>query len=176
MAPPEVVCERVLTDEADTAALAADLALHLRPGDFVALHGDLGAGKTTFVRALAAALGGDPREVSSPTYAIVHVHRLPLGPLVHADLYRLAGAVEVADLELADQAEGGLLVVEWPERAVGALGEPDLTVELDLPAETAPPAGPLRPESLSRRARVRMRDATRARPVRDTCARRPPKS
>lgn len=146
----------VLADEQATSAFAAVLAPHLRPGDFVALLGDLGAGKTTFVRALADACGADAREVSSPTYALVHIYRSARGPLVHADLYRLRDATEVADLELRDLTAGGLLLVEWPQRAAGCLGEPDVTIELAGTGE------------LSRVARVRMRDEARAQQVRDT--------
>lgn len=157
-------CEVALADEQATAGFAAALAMRLQPGDFVALRGDLGAGKTTFVRALAAACGADIRDVSSPTYALVHIYRSTRGPLVHADLYRLQDAAEVADLELRELAETGLLLVEWPEHAAGRLGEPDVTIELAATGE------------LSRRARVRMRDEARARQVRDIFDRPRPKS
>lgn len=149
-------CAVALADEQATAGFAAALAPHLRSGDFVALRGDLGAGKTTFVRALADACGADIREVSSPTYALVHIYRSTRGPLVHADLYRLQDAAEVADLELRELAQAGLLLVEWPEHAAGRLGEPDVTIELTATGD------------LSRRARVQMRDEARARLVQDT--------
>src|ERR1700722_13993755 len=89
----------VLASEAATQRLAADLANILEPGDFVALAGDLGAGKTTFVRALIADLAGDAGiEVPSPTFTLVQSYDLPKFALVHADLYRLSGPDDLAEL------------------------------------------------------------------------------
>lgn len=153
-----------LEDEAATAALAAALAETLVPGEYLALAGDLGAGKTAFARGLAAALGADPRDVMSPTYAIVQRIETPALPVIHADLYRLADPAEVEDLDLQEWARDGVLVVEWPERAAGRLGEPDVVVELRTTGETR------------RLGRVRIRDEARARRVRDTFARSRPKS
>jgi tRNA threonylcarbamoyl adenosine modification protein YjeE len=97
-------------------ASAAALAATLRPGDVVALSGDLGAGKTTFVRALVAALHGSDAAVSSPTF--VFRQRYPGEPPVeHLDVYRIADPVEAADLGLDDAfSPGAITVVEWPER------------------------------------------------------------
>lgn len=153
-----------LEDEAVTATLAAALAKTLEPGEYLALAGDLGAGKTAFARGLVAALGADPRDVMSPTYAIVQRIDTPVMPVIHADLHRLADPAEVDDLDLGDWADDGVLVVEWPERAAGRLGEPDVVVELRTIGET------------KRLGRVRMRDEARARQVRDTFARSRPKS
>jgi len=106
--------------EDDTRALAARLAATLAPGAVLLLSGDLGAGKTAFVRGLAEGLGIDPREVTSPTFTLVHEYRGGRLPLVHVDLYRL----DTADLDElgmdTDVAAAGVVAVEWPER----LGRP----------------------------------------------------
>ena len=101
--------------EEETLALGERLAKTLTPGTFVLLHGDLGAGKTAFVRGLAAGLGIDPDEVSSPTFVLVQQYRGPV-PLTHVDLYRLDSAAAVDDLGLEELAAGGVLAVEWAER------------------------------------------------------------
>jgi tRNA threonylcarbamoyladenosine biosynthesis protein TsaE len=106
--------------EADTRAIAARLASTLAPGAIVLLSGDLGAGKTAFVRGLAEGLGLDGGAVTSPTFTLVHEYRGGRLPLLHVDLYRL----ETADLEElgldADLANRGIVAVEWPDR----LGRP----------------------------------------------------
>lgn len=101
--------------DADTEALGADLASRLGPGARVLLYGELGAGKTAFVRGLAVGLGIDPDEVSSPTFTLVQEYRGGRLPLIHVDLYRLA-AGEVDDLGLDALAAGGVLAIEWAER------------------------------------------------------------
>jgi tRNA threonylcarbamoyladenosine biosynthesis protein TsaE len=97
-----------------TEAAAARLARHVRRGDLLLLEGEMGAGKTTFVRGLARGLdvAGD---VMSPTFQLVRVYRGPL-QLAHVDLYRLSDAAEVADLGLDELLEEGAVVVEWGER------------------------------------------------------------
>lgn len=106
-----------LTGSADeTRALARTIAATLMPGAVLLLHGDLGAGKTVFVKGLADGLGLDPDEVTSPTFTLVHEYRGGRLPLVHLDLYRLDRTEldEVGlDPELAAQ---GVVVVEWAER------------------------------------------------------------
>ena len=105
----------VTNSEHETFAVAEKLARTLEPGAFVLLHGDLGAGKTVFVRGLAAGLGVDPDSVSSPTFVLVQQYRGQI-PLVHADLYRLDGAAAVDDLGLEDLCSGAVVAVEWAER------------------------------------------------------------
>ena len=101
----------------ETWALARAFAAELKPGDVVCLEGDLGAGKTTFVQGLAAALGVKGR-VTSPTFCIVQEHRGADCFLVHMDLYRLTGEDDVLAIGWEDYlAEGAILAVEWPERA-----------------------------------------------------------
>jgi tRNA threonylcarbamoyladenosine biosynthesis protein TsaE len=99
-----------------TRATAATLAATLVAGDIVLLRGDLGAGKTVFVKGLAEGLGLDPDAVTSPTFTLVHEYTGGRLPLVHLDLYRLDG-VELDDVGFDPAlAEAGVLVVEWAER------------------------------------------------------------
>ncbi|QOI99929.1 MAG: tRNA (adenosine(37)-N6)-threonylcarbamoyltransferase complex ATPase subunit type 1 TsaE [Phycisphaeraceae bacterium] len=139
------VVVRELSTPALTEALARGVADALEPGDVVALSGDLGAGKTFFARAVAAALGVDPGVISSPTYVIVNQY--PVTPrraggdagagartesggrtgveVVHADFYRLGGEDDLPALGW-DRLVGprSIVLVEWPERAPAALGDP----------------------------------------------------
>jgi len=102
--------------EEETAALACDLAAQLQPGDVVLLSGNLGAGKTAFVRGLASGLGIAPAEVSSPTFTLVHEYRGGRLTLYHADLYRLERtATDELGLEEIGVADG-VLAIEWPDR------------------------------------------------------------
>lgn len=102
--------------EEETQQVARDLAAGLKAGDVLLLSGNLGAGKTTFVRGLAEGLGIDPREVSSPTFTIVHEYRGGRLTLYHADLYRLERtATEDVGLEEMGAADG-VLAIEWPDR------------------------------------------------------------
>jgi tRNA threonylcarbamoyladenosine biosynthesis protein TsaE len=111
---------RTTQSAAETRALAGELAAGLRAGDVLALHGELGAGKTCFIQGLAAALG--VREaVSSPTYTLVHEYAGRV-PLYHLDLYRLRGADEALAMGLDEWLEGdGVTVIEWAERAAEVL-------------------------------------------------------
>lgn len=102
--------------ERDTVSVGQRLAERLRAGSVVLLSGELGTGKTAFVRGLALGLGIDPNEVSSPTFALIQEYRGGRVPLYHADLYRLTTR-EAEDLGLEELAEaGGILAIEWPER------------------------------------------------------------
>ena len=112
MPSPEIY---ITTSEQETSALGEKLARTLQPGTFVLLHGDLGSGKTAFVRGLASGLGIDPAEVSSPTFVLVQHYRGVL-PLTHVDLYRLDSAAAVEDLGIEELVEKGILAVEWAER------------------------------------------------------------
>jgi tRNA threonylcarbamoyladenosine biosynthesis protein TsaE len=115
--------------EADTARAAQELAAQLEPDDVLLLTGDLGAGKTAFVRGLAQGLGIDPDEVSSPTFTLIHEYRGGRLSLYHIDLYRLSSR-EVDDLGLDDLIEaGGIVAIEWAERWPGA---PAGSVRVDL--------------------------------------------
>jgi tRNA threonylcarbamoyladenosine biosynthesis protein TsaE len=111
---------RTTRSEDETMAAASDLAATLQPGAVLLLSGNLGAGKTAFVRGLAAGLGIDPGEVSSPTFTLVHEYRGGRLPLYHADLYRLDRAA-AEDLGLDQAGIDGVLAIEWPERLSHAL-------------------------------------------------------
>ena len=128
-----------LANEEATWRFMADIATALEPGDLVTLSGDLGAGKTTFARALIRHLAGDETiEVPSPTFTLIQNYDLPRFPLVHADLYRLSGAAELAELGFDDLSEGTVVLMEWPDRAAGFL-PPD---RLDITFTLAPQLGP----------------------------------
>jgi tRNA threonylcarbamoyladenosine biosynthesis protein TsaE len=102
--------------EAETSAAGRDFAASLGPGSVLLLSGDLGAGKTAFVRGLAEGLGMDPRDVTSPTFTLVQEYRGGRLPLYHVDLYRLK-AIEVDDLGLDEMMlAGGVTAIEWPDR------------------------------------------------------------
>ena len=107
--------EIVTHNEQETSAAGERFAAQIKPGDFVLLFGDLGAGKTAFVRGLAKALGASPDDVSSPTFTIVQEYHGPV-TVHHVDLYRLKPS-EVEDLGLDELAEGSAVVaIEWAER------------------------------------------------------------
>ena len=112
---------RVTRSEAETAAVASELASTLRAGDIVLLSGNLGAGKTAFVRGLAEGLGINPEDVSSPTFTIVHEYRGGRLALYHADLYRLERTA-TEDIGLEEMGvKDGVLAIEWPDRLTHAL-------------------------------------------------------
>lgn len=103
---------------AETEAAARQLARHLRSGDLLALVGELGAGKTTFVRGLAGGLGSEAA-VMSPTFQLVRVYQGHL-QLAHVDLYRLETPSDLAELGLDELLDEGVVVVEWGDRLPGA--------------------------------------------------------
>jgi tRNA threonylcarbamoyladenosine biosynthesis protein TsaE len=107
--------------EDETQRVAVELASTLGPGDVLLLSGNLGAGKTAFVRGLAEGLGIDPDEVSSPTFTLIHEYRGGRLALYHADLYRLErAAAEEIGLEEMGVADG-VLAIEWPDRLTHAI-------------------------------------------------------
>jgi tRNA threonylcarbamoyladenosine biosynthesis protein TsaE len=107
------VTERYLPDDASTEALGEALARLTPPGGTWLLHGELGAGKTTWTRGFLRGLGGDPDEAASPTYAVLHRYPTPVGRLFHLDLYR-PGPAGAWTLGLEEQVGSeDRLVVEW---------------------------------------------------------------
>jgi tRNA threonylcarbamoyladenosine biosynthesis protein TsaE len=114
---------------AETSALGRRLGELLQPGDFVALTGELGAGKTQFAGGVALGLAVDPAlPVTSPTYTLMNVYPGRC-PLYHFDLYRLAGDDDVADLGFAEYFHGdGVCLVEWAERLSVEMPAERLTV------------------------------------------------
>lgn len=117
------------TSPEETEALAASLAGRLRLGDVVTVAGELGTGKTTFVRGACSALGVRER-VTSPTYTIGHRYHAAAGEVSHLDLYRFAGvsAAEWGDLE--PYFDDAIAFVEWPEAGAGVLPAPRYTVRM----------------------------------------------
>jgi tRNA threonylcarbamoyladenosine biosynthesis protein TsaE len=111
-----------LPDETATAGLAARLAGLARPGDVIALKGELGAGKTTFARAFIAAKGGGS-DVPSPTFTLVQLYELPEVAIWHFDCYRLRNPEEAWELGIEDAFRDGVSLIEWPER-LGSLVPP----------------------------------------------------
>jgi tRNA threonylcarbamoyladenosine biosynthesis protein TsaE len=121
--------------ERETAHAARELAQDLQANDVVLLSGDLGAGKTAFVRGLAEGLGIDPDDVASPTFTLIHEYRGGRLTLYHIDLYRLSPR-EVEDLGLDDVLEaGGVVAIEWPDRWKAAPADA-VRVELRVSGET----------------------------------------
>lgn len=123
---------RVLPEESATAGLGSELAASCPPGPglLLSLRGELGAGKSTLARALLRRLGVSG-PVRSPTYTLTETYDTPVGSVLHMDCYRLAAPDELDGLgyrEWRDQHR--LLIVEWPERAGGALGPVDLDLQL----------------------------------------------
>lgn len=128
-----------LANEQATERFVADIAAGLEAGDLVTLSGDLGAGKTTFARAMIRHLAGDPAiAVPSPTFTLMQIYELPRFPVVHADLYRLDAPGELQELGFDDLPEGAMVMLEWPDRAAGFL-PPD---RLDIAFSLAPQLGP----------------------------------
>ena len=140
-APAETVSpggglDLVLADESATVALAVSLAAVLGPGDMITLSGDLGAGKTTFARALIRHLAGDESlEVPSPTFTLMQIYDLPGGPVAHADLYRVQAADELVEMGFDDLGRDAIVLVEWPDRAAGHLPADRLDIEFSLTAD-----------------------------------------
>jgi len=135
--------------ESALASFAAALVAALPPRAFVALHGDLGAGKTTLVKAVAAAAGIDPTDVVSPTFGLIHEYHgpgdrgsAPTGGarrrIVHADMYRLPDASALHETGWDDATAGDCWVfVEWPERIAAALPADRIDVEIAIDSPTS---------------------------------------
>ena len=146
------IIERLTRSAGETMALAGRVAALLRPGDVVTLEGELGAGKTCFVRGLAAGLGLDPSAVSSPTFVIMHVYsgrsrdagagmslnarakaRGRDAALVHLDAYRLHSADDLASVgwdEWLERSEA-IVALEWPQRVAAALPDSRVAVRIE---------------------------------------------
>ncbi len=128
----------ILASPAATQAAGAALAALIRPGDVIALSGDLGAGKTTLARGLLAALGLAD-EAPSPSFSIVIAYAPPelRIPLWHVDLYRLKGAGEAEELGLDDARADTALLIEWPDRLGDRLWPDALRLNLAVKADGA---------------------------------------
>jgi tRNA threonylcarbamoyladenosine biosynthesis protein TsaE len=130
-----IVKTLVWPDEAATAAFATQLAAALTRANLnacIALHGDLGAGKTTFVRHLLRALGVEGR-IKSPTYAVVEPYTVNAGEVWHFDFYRFSDPREWEDAGFRDIfVSTGLKLCEWPQNAAGVMPTPDLELDIQV--------------------------------------------
>jgi tRNA threonylcarbamoyladenosine biosynthesis protein TsaE len=120
-----------LPDEPATAALAGRVSALAEPGDVIALKGDLGAGKTTFARAFIRARGGG-EEVPSPTFTLLQTYELDPTVVWHFDLHRLRSPEEAWELGIEEAFNGGISLIEWPERLGPLLPERRLVVSLSF--------------------------------------------
>ena len=136
MAPPARTI--IVADEAGTAALGAAVAAAIEPPIVVALRGTLGAGKTRFTRALAAALGVDEAHVSSPTFVLLHEYA-GVVPVYHFDAYRIQSEEEFWQLgadEYFSPSGHAVVIVEWADRVPGCLPGAYLDIEIAVAGET----------------------------------------
>ena len=120
------------TSVEQTEAIAADFAAAFVGGECIALHGDLGAGKTQFVRGLVRGLGGNPRTVSSPTFVLLNIYDTGRLTVHHLDAYRVHGADDFDAIGFSELLEqGGVVVVEWASRVERTLPERRIEVTIE---------------------------------------------
>ncbi len=122
-------------DESGLADLAVEIAKLIKPPLLIFLSGHLGAGKTSFARALIQALGYKGR-VKSPTYSLLETYPVDAAEIVHLDLYRINDPGELEYLGLDDMPAETICLVEWPEKGLSALPDPDLIINLNGSGET----------------------------------------
>lgn len=114
----------------ETEGIGRDLGELLVAGDCIALAGELGTGKTTFVRGIARGMGLDPGEVASPSFTMLNVYEGPF-PLFHIDLYRLSTSEELFSIDFEEYIKGdGVVVIEWADRIPEAIPEDALWVTI----------------------------------------------
>jgi len=131
-----VAIDLVSQSSLHTERLGERIAKGARPGDVIALSGDLGSGKTVLARGIAGGLGIDEEQVTSPTFIILHEHQGGRLPLFHIDLYRL-GTRDLASTGWEECLDaGGVTVIEWPDRAGDQLPADRLDIRLEHIAET----------------------------------------
>jgi tRNA threonylcarbamoyl adenosine modification protein YjeE len=145
---PEIAGNLVLRGLDETSRFGRQIAAQIGLGDAIGLEGDLGAGKTTLVRAILRALGVSG-EVPSPSFTLVQQYDTPRLKIAHYDLYRVADPAEVQELGLEDAIRDGAVLIEWPERApawmppdalrihIGIVGENERAVQFSGPARWA---------------------------------------
>jgi tRNA threonylcarbamoyl adenosine modification protein YjeE len=125
-----------LVDEEATRTLARDVASWLKAGDLLTLSGELGAGKTTFARALIRLLCADPDlDVPSPTFTLMQIYETATYPIIHADLFRISNPRDIAELGWEEASEGALVLVEWPDRAGEFLAADRLDIAFRLDSQ-----------------------------------------
>lgn len=125
-----------LADEAATQDLGRALAALLLPGDALCLTGPLGAGKSTLARALIRALTTPDEEVPSPTFTLVQFYETAGFALAHFDLYRLSDPDEAYEIGLDEALDGGVALIEWPQRLEGRLPANRLDIDIALDGDT----------------------------------------
>ncbi len=122
----------------ETIRIAQAIAQHLSAGDCVGISGELGAGKTQLVRGIVQALGGEGRQVSSPTFVLLHMYETPRFPVFHIDAYRIHGSEELESIGFTELLkQQGLMLIEWPERVSGALPAKRFSIALTATGETS---------------------------------------
>ncbi len=130
--------EKITQSEQETLETARVFAKSLKPGTVIALFGNLGSGKTTFIKGVALGLGlKNPDEVKSPTFALMHVYETKI-PLYHFDLYRLESEKEIANIGFEEFINDpkAITCVEWAERAKGLLPKTHIRIELEVAGPT----------------------------------------
>lgn len=128
---PADLLPRDTSTAAETKAVGEALARLLRPGDVLALYGDLGTGKTVLTKGVGSALGVDSEEISSPTFTILNEYAAGITPLYHFDAYRIESPEELFDLGYEEYFFGdGICVVEWADRVESLLPEQAIRLEL----------------------------------------------
>ena len=129
--------KRTSTSVEQTEAIAAELATTFRGGECVALNGELGAGKTQFVRGLVRGLGGNPRSVSSPTFVLLNIYDTGRLRVFHLDAYRVNGADDFESIGFSELLEQrGVVVVEWAQRVASLLPSGVINVTITTTDET----------------------------------------
>lgn len=122
--------------EAELQALAAKIAKELKLGDVITLHGDLGAGKTSFARGLINALGPVAEEVPSPTFTLVQVYDAQEPAIWHFDLYRIEKPEDILELGWDEVRRQGAALIEWPERLGTLLPKDRLEISIEFGADS----------------------------------------
>ncbi|CAA2137224.1 tRNA (adenosine(37)-N6)-threonylcarbamoyltransferase complex ATPase subunit type 1 TsaE [Hyphomicrobium sp. ghe19] len=118
--------------EGDVSRVAQEVAFLVQPGDTLALEGDLGAGKSTFARALIRAISGNPSlEIPSPTFTLVQAYETPRFDIAHFDLYRLSDASEIDELGLDAALTRGIAIIEWPSKGNDRVPRERFTIRFD---------------------------------------------
>jgi tRNA threonylcarbamoyladenosine biosynthesis protein TsaE len=123
---------------ADTERIAGEIARSLTPGVCIALDGELGAGKTQFVRGIVKALGGDARAVSSPTFVLLHIYECSDIKVFHLDAYRVQSGQDLDSIGFSELLEqNGIVIVEWASRVRDVLPAKLLQINIVATAETS---------------------------------------
>jgi len=116
-----------------TESIASELARTLKAGQTIALYGDLGAGKTQFVRGLVRGLGGNPKSVSSPTFVLLNIYDTTRLTVYHIDAYRVCGEADLEAIGFSELLEqGGIVVVEWADRIPQLLPPNRIDVQIEI--------------------------------------------